>query len=144
MLTRRTPSEVTLEIKDPVDPTALDQARAILNELRPSTQTSCSSDALLSIAKRLGDIPPESTSYIVPPSQCLEAYNNLTTDERTSLLNIYSRVKLFAEAQRKSVMDMEIDIPGGKAGQSVSPCRGTFLQYITYNMFFVLTCWCIH
>ena len=82
--------------------------------------------------------------YIVPPSQCLEAYNNLTNEERTSLLNIYNRVKLFAEAQRKSVMDMEIDIPGGKAGQSVSPCRGTFLQYITYNMFFVLTCWCIH
>ena len=50
----------------------------------------------------------------------------MTDDERTSLLNIHARVKLFAEAQRKSVGDMEIDIPGGKAGQSVSPCRGKF------------------
>lgn len=37
---------------------------------------------------------------------------------------------MFAEAQRKSVADMEVDIPGGKAGQSVSPCRGTLHLYL--------------
>ena len=127
MLTKRTPDEVTLEIKDPVDPTALTQAKAILNELRPETQTACSPTALLSIAQRLGDIPKDASTYIVPPAQCQEAFNGLTDDERTSLLNIHARVKLFAEAQRKSVNDMEVDIPGGKAGQSVSPCRGKLL-----------------
>jgi len=127
MLTKRTPDEVTLEIKDPVDPTALSQAKAILNELRPETQTACSPTALLSIAQRLGDIPKDASTYIVPPARCQEAFNGLTDDERTSLLNIHARVKLFAEAQRKSVNDMEIDIPGGKAGQSVSPCCGKLL-----------------
>jgi len=125
LLTRRTPDEVQLEIKDPVDPTAFSQAKAILTELRPETQTSCSPSALLSIATRLGDVTSTSdqTTYIVKPKQCEDAFNNLTNEERTSLLNIHARVKLFAEAQRKSVSDMEVDIPGGKAGQSVSPCR---------------------
>ncbi len=39
-------------------------------------------------------------------------------------------MKTFAEAQRRSVVDMEVDIPGGKAGQSVSPCRGA-LRYLS-------------
>ena len=39
-------------------------------------------------------------------------------------------MKVFAEAQRSSVVDMEVDIPGGKAGQSVSPCRGTLFIII--------------
>jgi len=135
MLTRRTPQDVQLEIKDPVDPTALEQAKAILNELRPITnngndqqqqQNSCSPSALLSIAHRLGDIPKsgsDSDSYIVSPSRCQAAFDSLNDDERKSLLNIHSRVKVFAEAQRRSVVDVEVDIPGGKAGQSVSPCK---------------------
>ncbi len=128
MLTRRTPQEVQLEIKDPVDPDALLQSRAILNELRSGTSTSgnrCSSDALLAIAKRFGDIPDDARSgYVVSPERCSEAFESLSSDERRTLLNIHARVKRFAEAQRNSVVDMEIDIPGGKAGQTVSPCRG--------------------
>ena len=128
MLTRRTPQEVQLEIKDPVDPDALLQSRAILDELRSGTSTSgnrCSSNALLAIAKRFGDIPDDASSgYVVSPERCSEAFESLSSDERRSLLNIHARVKLFAEAQRNSVVDMEIDIPGGKAGQTVSPCRG--------------------
>lgn len=131
MLTKRTPDQVQLEIKDPVDPTAHTQAKAILSELKPTTttapsqKTTCSPTALINIAHRLGDIPPESNSYIASATKCKEAFDSLTEEERTSLLNIHARVKLFAEAQRKSVVDMEVDIPGGKAGQSVSPCRGT-------------------
>lgn len=150
MLTRRTPQEVQLEIKDPVDPTAFVQAKAILDELKSAsssssssstsasqstTTTSCSPDALLCIAKRLGDIPPEHDTYIVSASRCQEAFESLSNDEKKSLLNIHNRVKLFAEAQRRSVVDMEVNIPGGKAGQSVSPCRGALL--FIYHFLFV-------
>lgn len=129
MLTRRTPQQVQLEIKDPVDPTALTQAKAIIKELRTDSSTqqnACVPEALITIAQRLGDIPKEgssSSTYIVSPSQCQVAFDSLSDDERKSLMNIHSRVKLFADAQRKSVVDMEVDIPGGKAGQTVSPCR---------------------
>lgn len=145
MLTPRTPAEVQLEIKDPVDPTALTQSKAILSELRPSTSdddslssSSCDPKALLTIAKRLGDIPSQDSkktaSYLVSKQQCQEAFDSLTNEERTSLLNIHQRVKLFAEAQRKSVVDMSIEIPGGRAGHSVSPCRGTFLYHVCFSL----------
>ena len=157
MLTRRTPQEVQLEIKDPVDPTAFVQAKAILDELKSAsssssssstsasqstTTTSCSPDALLCIAKRLGDIPPEHDTYIVSASRCQEAFESLSNDEKKSLLNIHNRVKLFAEAQRRSVVDMEVDIPGGKAGQSVSPCRGAlyYLFITSYLYMFYFEC----
>lgn len=157
MLTRRTPQEVQLEIKDPVDPTAFVQAKAILDELKSAsssssssstsasqstTTTSCSPDALLCIAKRLGDIPPEHDTYIVSASRCQEAFESLSNDEKKSLLNIHNRVKLFAEAQRRSVVDMEVNIPGGKAGQSVSPCRGAlyYLFITSYLYMFYFEC----
>ncbi|KAL7469501.1 hypothetical protein ACHAXS_013375 [Conticribra weissflogii] len=123
MLTRRTPDEVTLEIKDPVDPTALLQAKSILSELRPSDSPAVCPSALLAVAHRLGDLPEDDDEYVVSPEKCKEAFDGLTEEDRRSLLNVYGRVKAFAEAQRKSVVDVEVDIPGGKAGHSVSPCR---------------------
>ena len=126
MLIPRKPSEVQLEIKDPVDPAALAQSRSILDELRPPSARSCDPAALLSIASRLGDVPSEDTSYVVSKERCRAAFDGLSDDERTTLVAIHARVKAFAEAQRRSVCDVSVDIPGGKAGQSVSPCRGTF------------------
>jgi len=134
MLTPRTSADISLEIKDPVDPTALTQSKAILSELRPNSSSnnddslsssSCNPKALLSIAKRLGDIPAQddSASYLVSKEQCQEAFDNLSQEEKQTLLNIHQRVKVFAEAQRKSVVDVSIEIPGGRAGHTVSPCR---------------------
>lgn len=125
-LTPITPQQVQLEIKDPVDPQALTQAKAIIEELKSGTATangSINPAALLTVAKRLGDIPKDGTSYLVHKDQCKLAYENLDAQEKKSLDNIYARVKAFADAQRLSVNDMEIDIPGGKAGHTVSPCR---------------------
>eukprot|EP00565_Helicotheca_tamesis_P002815 CAMPEP_0185734058 /NCGR_PEP_ID=MMETSP1171-20130828/21276_1 /TAXON_ID=374046 /ORGANISM="Helicotheca tamensis, Strain CCMP826" /LENGTH=140 /DNA_ID=CAMNT_0028403951 /DNA_START=67 /DNA_END=485 /DNA_ORIENTATION=+ len=124
-LTLITPDKVSLEIKDPVDPTALTQVQSILSEIRP--QSTIVPSALLSVAKRLGDIPENTTNntttYTVTKEECQKAFENLSDTERKSLVNIHKRVKVFAEAQRKSVVDVEIDIPGGKAGHTVSPCN---------------------
>jgi hypothetical protein len=162
MLTPRTPADLQLEIKDPVDPTALTQSKAILAELRPNannnesddslSSSSCSPKALLTIAKRLGDIPsndddddPYANSYLVTKEQCQEAFDNLSADEKQTLLNIHQRVKLFAEAQRKSVDDMSIEIPGGWAGHTVSPCRGTcFFLSDTSCVFLFIIYVCMH
>ena len=132
MLTRRTPADLQLEIKDPVDPTALVQSRAILDELLSNAngnnnkekRQTVSPTALQTIAHRLNDLPTPTSPYVVTPSQCKEAFDSLSEEERSTLLRIHGRIKAFAEAQRKSVVDVEIDIPGGKAGHTVSPCRG--------------------
>lgn len=128
MLTRRTPSEIQLEIKDPVDPTALSQSRAILDELL-SSGTTVSPSKLLDVAHRLGDIPTATSSYVVSRRQCEEAFDSLSEEERGTLLRIHARIQAFAEAQRRSVTDVEVDIPGGKAGHTVSPCRGGLLGF---------------
>lgn len=135
ILNHISPAEVSLEIKDPVDPTALEQAKAIMKELADggskgggggSTAMMIDAAALLVVAKRLGDLPLDATTddLIVSKEACREAYDGLTDVERTALVNIHSRIKAFADMQRRSVTDMEMDIPGGKAGHTVSPCRG--------------------
>eukprot|EP00980_Cylindrotheca_fusiformis_P014325 scaffold3821_cov127-Cylindrotheca_fusiformis.AAC.15 len=124
VLNRVTPDKVSLEIKDPVDPTALDQAKAIMDELMMDDGY-VGSDNLLTVAKRFKDVPENATTVIVSKQECLAAFEGLSEQERTALINIHGRVKAFAEMQRKSVVDMEMDIPGGKAGHTVSPCKGT-------------------
>jgi histidinol dehydrogenase len=130
MLTPVSASEVSLEIKDAVDPQALEQAKAIVGELR-RTDGTVDSAKLMEVAKRLGDVPADSASgaYLVSKESCKAAFEALSDDERTSLTNIHDRVKTFAEAQRSSVRDMERPIPGGVAGHTVSPCRGACVDY---------------
>lgn len=122
------PSEVTLEIKDPVNPKALEQAKAILEDLvipGSSDLGRVNPAKLLEVAKRLGDVDPDCTidDLIVSKEACKEAYLNLATHEKRALDNMHARIKTFAELQRASVQDTEMEIPGGKAGHTVSPCR---------------------
>lgn len=122
-LTPISPSQVKLEIKDPVDPTALSQAKDIIADLKLPSGTICP-NKLMEVAKRLGDIPKDGTTYVATKEECKVAFDSLNEVERTSLVNIHARVSAFAAAQRKSVQDCEVDIPGGKAGHTVSPCAG--------------------
>ena len=120
-----------MEIKDPVDPQALEQAKGILKELLPTTEsTSVRPESLLEVAKRLKDVSADTTSIsdlIVTKEACKKAFDELSETDRNALVNIHGRVQAFAKMQRKSVVDMEMDIPGGKAGHTVSPCKGTEL-----------------
>lgn len=122
VLQRITPDQVSMEIKDPVDPTALQQAKDIIKELRPSGGL-VDSSKLLEVAKRLGDIPADATSFVVSKEDCKAAFEALSDQDRTALVNIHGRVKAFAELQRKSITDTEMDIPGGRAGHTVSACK---------------------
>jgi histidinol dehydrogenase len=123
VLNRITPDQVSMEIKDPVNPLALEQAKAILAELRDTTTGKVKGTALLDVAKRLGDVPQDATKYLITKEECQTAFSNLTEEEKTALTNIHGRVKAFAELQRRSVTDVDMDIPGGRAGHTVSACR---------------------
>lgn len=124
-LNRLDPSEVRLEIKDPVDPLALEQARSIMNELGTNDSQPVDPEKLLTVARRLGDVMMDATEVTVSKEECKAAYESLSERERNTLNNIYERVSAFAQAQRQSITDMQMDIPGGKAGHTVSPCKGT-------------------
>lgn len=116
--------EVTLEMKDPVDPAALEQAAAIIAELRPSGPSGPVDAAkLMEVARRLGDIPPDyAGSYTASKDECKAAFDGLADADRAALVRIHDRVRSFADAQRASVTDLEVPIPGGRAGHTVSPC----------------------
>lgn len=116
------PDQVSHEIKDPVDEDALEQAKAILAEIQ-TPQGFVNSEALLSVAKRLHDLPCDANTFIIPHQACKEAYEALSEDERNTLNNLHSRIKAFAQAQRASISNMTIPIPGGEAGHTVSPCK---------------------
>merc|ERR1711865_1028957 len=127
LLQRLSPAEVTLEIKDPVNPRALQQATAILHELSQGTEGTVDPSTLLQVAQRLGDVTQDRCTVpadlVVSKAACAEAYDNLHITERTALTNMYTRIKAFAALQRASVVDTDMAIPGGKAGQTVSPCQ---------------------
>jgi len=142
ILNHISPTEVAVEIKDPVDPKALEQAKAILEELRSNKSNkstgTVNSLKLLEVGKRLGDLGTDATSYTVSAEACRAAFEDLSDDHRKALVNIHARVKSFAEAQRATVKDMEMDIPGGKAGHTVSPCNGTYSTVICNIYVFTL------
>jgi histidinol dehydrogenase len=125
-MNRITADEVTLECKDPVDPTALEQAKAIIAEIKADDDVSGAIDPfkLLTVAKRFGDLQDAAaTTFVVSKEECELAYNSLSEQERTTLNNLHRRVQKFAIAQRHSIVNVEVDIPGGKAGHTVSPCK---------------------
>jgi len=127
MLNRISPSQVTMEVKDPVDTTALAQAKDIISQIRSSiTSGPVDADKLLAIGHKFGDIPTSNSSYIISSQQCKDAFDSLPPEEMKALIAIHHRIQTFAQAQRRSVVDMEMDIPGGKAGHTVSPCRGIY------------------
>lgn len=152
VLNRVTTDNVSLEIKDPVDPTALGQAKAIIDELLSANGMSVGETQLLEVAKRLGDVPEDATSVLISKEECKAAFDSLSDQERTALVNIHGRVKVFAEMQRKSVVDMEMDIPGGKAGHTVSACKGKQYSFssnsdgvnltLTWDIIIALYCSC--
>ena len=140
-LTPITPDQVKLEIKDPVDPQALSQAKDIIAELKNGSGT-VDPLKLMEVAKRLGDIPEDGTTFVATKEECKAAFDGLNDEERRSLVNIHARVSAFASAQRQSVQDCEIDIPGGKAGHTVSPCSGKFQAntFFLHEVYFLSVC----
>jgi len=142
LLQRLSPSDVSLEIKDPVNPKALEQAKDILEELSNGTEGTVNAYKLLQVAQRLGDVDSKTCSttnnkpenLIVSKQLCEDAYNELTNIERNSLTNMYKRIKAFAVLQRLSVNDTEMNIPGGKAGHTVSPCQGKLSRLNVVNV----------
>ena len=81
-------SSVSVNIGDPVDPQALEQAKAIVSSIKDADDKS---KALLEKAKAFGDMQKEEESYVVPNKELKEAYENLLQTEREALDRIHAR-----------------------------------------------------
>lgn len=101
---------------DPVDPVARDQAAAIIEEVKQRGL-----EGLIDVAVRLKDIESVSSKIIYDRNDLKQAFESLETNSQVVLTKTADRIKAFATAQRNSLVDAKVDIPGGQAGHWVAP-----------------------
>uniref|UniRef100_A0A6T8G2Z7 Histidinol dehydrogenase n=1 Tax=Hemiselmis andersenii TaxID=464988 RepID=A0A6T8G2Z7_HEMAN len=107
--------EIPSDCSEPVDPKALEQARAIVDSIRKGGE-----EALKATATKFKDIK-EGEAYTCTPAELKAAFDGLPKDQQGVLTRVAERISKFAAAQRGSIKDATTDIPGGQAGQTVSP-----------------------
>ncbi|OQR99252.1 histidinol dehydrogenase [Achlya hypogyna] len=112
------PQDVRAFAYDPVEPAALEQARAIVTDVRARGL-----DAVRDHALRLGDIPSQNAPILYSRKEMQAAFDALPAAEQALLQRTKQRIEVFAQAQRASISSFARPIPGGEAGQDVSPMQ---------------------
>lgn len=108
-------SDIPAVRRSPVDAQTLAQAAAIVERVRTMGEP-----ALREYAERFGDLEP-GAPLIAERDELERALHELDADTRAVLERTNARIRAFAEAQRASVREVEIPLPGGVGGQSVAP-----------------------
>jgi len=99
----------------PVDPDTLAKAAEIVAEVRGG-----GIDALRAFAERFGDRRP-GQPLVIERDELDAARDKLDVESRGVLERAADRIRMFAIAQRESLGDCAIGIPGGEAGHWVAP-----------------------
>jgi len=113
-----TPNEVKGMVFDPVDPLAREQAATILKEVQTKGL-----DGLIETAVRLKDIETSTSKLFYDKNDLKIAFDSLDEESRNVLHRTSERIRIFAQAQRDSIKEIKIKIPGGEAGHFVAPCE---------------------
>jgi len=109
--------EVQAQPLDPVDAGTLAQANAILWDVENEGEA-----GFLRHAERLKDLE-KGQEFLFDRNQLKAAFDQLSEDHRGVLRRTAERVESFAKAQRNSITDVEVDVPGGKAGHKLAPVQ---------------------
>jgi len=115
LLRRLAVSEVPAIRRDPVDPKAREIAEPIVEAVRVEGEP-----ALRRYAEQFGELRP-GAKLIYQRDDLKAAWDGIGDDERACLLRTMQRIRAFAAAQKATVREMSVQIPGGKAGHTVSP-----------------------
>lgn len=116
-LRRVKPEEVKALTLSPIDDVTLEQAGAIMKDVRSGGEAK-----LIEIGVRFGDLKP-GDDYLISRAEMEKVYNALPEAEQALLHRVAGRIRTFADAQRASITDVSVKVPGGTAGHTVSPCR---------------------
>ncbi len=98
-----------------VDAATLATASEIVNDVRVR-----GGSAVRAHAERLGDLRP-GEPLIVEPAAMRRALDSLDRDDRAALERAADRIRTFAQAQRDSLHELALAIPGGRAGHWIAP-----------------------
>jgi phosphoribosyl-ATP pyrophosphohydrolase/phosphoribosyl-AMP cyclohydrolase/histidinol dehydrogenase len=113
LLRRLSEAELPASHRDPVDAKTLEAARAIVDDVRLRGET-----ALREHAVRLGDLA-EGEPLVRERAELDAALAALPAEQRALLERTATRVRSFADAQRKALMELTVDVPGGRAGHFI-------------------------
>jgi phosphoribosyl-ATP pyrophosphohydrolase/phosphoribosyl-AMP cyclohydrolase/histidinol dehydrogenase len=115
MLRRVAPSAVEAAHLSPVDPPTLAAARAILDDVHAHGEP-----ALRAQAERLGDLAP-GAPLVLGRDALAAAARSLPAADLDLLERTARRIRAFAEAQRAAFRDLDVAVPGGRAGHTLAP-----------------------
>lgn len=108
-------TEVPLLRRNPVDAETLTKTAVILERVRKEGFS-----ALSSYAQQFGDWSPEQPMIWRRPS-LEQVLASLPKSDQELLHRSVERVRRFAQAQRDSFREIDIEIPGGRAGHTIAP-----------------------
>lgn len=99
-----------------VEPEARTVAARILGDLREHGE-----DSLVRWAIELGDLPNTDTNWRYGPADFAAAFAALDEDTRGLLERTAQRIERFARAQAACLAELDVPVPGGRAGHRVLP-----------------------
>jgi phosphoribosyl-ATP pyrophosphohydrolase/phosphoribosyl-AMP cyclohydrolase/histidinol dehydrogenase len=112
---RLTAEEVIGARRGPVDAATLRRAAEIVDRVRIGGATE-----LRTLAEELGDLRP-GQPLVLGRDELERAAADIDPDILALLERTADRIAVFAAAQRQSVVDLKVPVPGGIAGHSVAP-----------------------
>lgn len=114
-LRRLRPTDLRRQSTTGLDPAVLDGASRIVNEVRRRGAA-----ALREHAERFGERAP-ADPLVLGTAAMRAAVDRLDPSARATLERAADRVRAFARAQRAALTDIDIPVPGGRAGHTVLP-----------------------
>ncbi len=115
MLRLVAPADLPDARRDAVDAPTLEQSRAIVDAVRTGGAI-----ALRAQAERFGELAP--ADRLVHGSADLKAaWDSLPPDQQALLQRTADRIRAFATAQRAALGEVDVPVPGGRAGHTWCP-----------------------
>ena len=112
---RLTAEEVRVARRDVVDTATLRRAAEIVERVRSGGEPE-----LRALAEEFGDLQP-GQPLILRREELERAANEVEPETLALLERTAGRIAAFADAQKRSVVDLKVSVPGGIAGHSVAP-----------------------
>jgi phosphoribosyl-ATP pyrophosphohydrolase/phosphoribosyl-AMP cyclohydrolase/histidinol dehydrogenase len=115
MLRRIAPQDVARAIRQPTDRQTLTSAAEIVDAIRTR-----GIPALREYAERFGERTLQEP-LVLGPTEMRAALESLDPTQAALLERTAARIRVFAEAQRESIRELDIAIPGGRTGHTIEP-----------------------
>ena len=113
------PDQALRERNSPVDDKTLEEAAIIVEDVRGRGE-----EAIRDHGERFGDLNP-GEPVVIDSERLGDALAELDSHERTLLDRTTGRIRAFAEEQRSCLLDLDVTIPGGRAGHRWLPVKTT-------------------